>query len=149
VEELTMFPRRPDLTPPWMTAAWPDGVPLPEAGSSSPLTAGAGEESDLTWPPLRDMVVRAVGRDDGPETITFGMAEYEDSTGNALIFMMSAEQPDEEEIGLGMDTYCIVREDQRGTTYGGVTHCDLTYGRLTLHFTEEAAEELGVEPVLR
>jgi hypothetical protein len=63
--------------------------------------------------------------------------------------MMSAEEPDAQEIGLGMDTYCIVREDQSGTTYGGVTYCDLAYGRLTLHFTEKAAEELGVEPVLR
>ncbi|MFI7706595.1 Imm10 family immunity protein [Nonomuraea sp. NPDC049480] len=149
VEELIMFPRRPDLTPPWMTAAWPEGVPFPEAGSPPPLSAGADEESDRTWPPLRDMVVRAVGRDDDSETITFGMAEYEDGTGNALIFMMSAEEPDQQEIGLGMDTYCIVREDQSGTTYGGVTHCDLAYGRLTLHFTEKAAQELGVELVLR
>ncbi|MGN9841487.1 Imm10 family immunity protein [Nonomuraea sp. H19] len=149
MEELTMFPRRPDLTPPWMTAAWPEGVPLPETGSFPPLTAGADEESDLTWPPLSDMVVRAVGWDDDSETVAFGLAEYEDGTGKALIFMMSAEEPDEQEIGLGMDTYCIVREDQSGTTYGGVTHCDLAYGRLTLHFTEKAAHELGVEPVLR
>jgi hypothetical protein len=36
VEELTTFLRRPDLTPPWMIAAWPEGVPLPEAGSPRP-----------------------------------------------------------------------------------------------------------------
>jgi hypothetical protein len=30
------------------------------------------------------MVVRAVGWDDDSETIAFGMAEYEDGTGNAL-----------------------------------------------------------------
>ncbi|MEU8104606.1 Imm10 family immunity protein [Nonomuraea muscovyensis] len=149
VEELTTFPRRPDLTPPWMTAAWPEDVLLPEAGPRTPLTAGADEESDLTRRPLRDMVVRMVALDDDSETIAFGMAEYEDGTGNALIFMMSPEEPDEQEIGPGMDTYRIVREDQSGTTYGGITHCDLAYGRLTLHFTEKAAEELGVEPVLQ
>ncbi|SNT11598.1 Immunity protein 10 [Streptosporangium subroseum] len=77
------------------------------------------------------------------------MAEHEDGTGNALIFMMSTEEPDEQETGLGMDTYCVVREDQAGTTYGGVTHCEIASGRLTLHFTEEATKELQVEPIVR
>ncbi|MEU8041807.1 Imm10 family immunity protein [Streptosporangium sp. NPDC049078] len=95
------------------------------------------------------MVARTVGRDEDEETIVFGMAEHEDGTGNALIFMMSAEEPDEQETGLGMDTYCIVREDQAGTTYGGVTHCGIDSGRLTFHFTAEAAKELNVEPVVR
>lgn len=147
VEELTMFPRRPDLTPPWMRAAWPEGVPLPEGGSlpASP----ADSEPGSAWPPLGTMVARTVGRDEAPETIVFGVAEHEDGTGNALIFMMSTEETDEQEIELDMDTYCIVREDQTGTTYGGVTHCELDSGRLTLHFTAEAAKELNVEPVVR
>ncbi|WP_211264240.1 Imm10 family immunity protein [Streptosporangium amethystogenes] len=147
VEELIMFPRRPDLTPPWMRAAWPEGVPLPEGGSAptSPADSGPGP----VRPSLGTMVARTVGRDDDPELILFGMAEHEDGTGNALIFMMSTEEPDEQEIALGMDTYCIVREDQAGTTYGGVTHCEINSGRLTLHFTAEAAKELHVEPVVR
>ncbi|MFS1302875.1 Imm10 family immunity protein [Streptosporangium longisporum] len=147
VEELTMFPRRPDLTPPWMHAARPDGVPLPESGSTA--TSPADNGPSPAWPPLETMVARTVGRDEAPETIVLGMAEHEDGTGNALIFMMSTEEPDEQEIGLGMDTYCIVREDQAGTTYGGVTHCGIDSGHLTLHFTAEAAKELNVEPVVR
>ncbi|MFF5111475.1 Imm10 family immunity protein [Streptosporangium sp. NPDC000509] len=147
VEELTMFPRRPDLTPSWMRAAWPEGVPLPEGDST--LTSPAGSEPGSAWPPLGTMVARTVGRDEDPETIVFGMAEHEDGTGNALIFMMSAEESDEQETGLGMDTYCIVREEQAGTTYGGVTHCGIASGRLTFHFTAEAAKELNVEPVVR
>jgi hypothetical protein len=147
VEELTMFPRKPALIPPWMTAAWPEGVPLPEIGSTP--TSPAGREPDLAWPPIGNMVVRAVGRHDVPEPIVFGMAEHEDGTGNALIFMMSAEEPDEQEAGPDMDTYCIVREDQAGTTYGGVTHCEIASSRLTLRFTEKAAKELHVEPIVR
>jgi|GEM_PF-5329069 len=147
VEELTMFPRRPDLTPPWMHAAWPEGVSLPEGGSA--LTSPTDSESGSAWPPLGTMVARTAGRDEDPETIVFGMAEHEDGTGNALIFMMSTEEPDRQEIGLGMDTYCIVREDQAGTTYGGVTHCGIDSGRLTFHFTAQAAKELNVEPVVQ
>jgi hypothetical protein len=147
VEELTMFPRRPALTPPWMTAAWPEGVPLPEAGSTtaSPVDGKSGPAR----PPLGTMVVRTVGRDDDPELIVLGMAEHEDGTGNALIFMMSTEELDEQEAGSDMDTYCIVREEQAGTTYGGVTRCEIASSRLTLHFTEEAAKELHVEPIVR
>ncbi|MEU8377742.1 Imm10 family immunity protein [Streptosporangium sp. NPDC048865] len=147
VEELTMFPRRPDLTPPWMRAAWPEGVPLPEGGSTP--TSPADSEPGPTWPPLGTMVARTVGRDEDPETIVFGVAEHEDGTGNALIFMRSTEEPDEQETGLGMDTYCIVREDQAGTTYGGVTYCGIDSGRLTFHFTAQAAKELNMEPVVR
>ncbi|MER5420782.1 Imm10 family immunity protein [Streptosporangium roseum] len=147
VEELTMFPRKPALTPPWMTAAWPEGVSLPEIdfASASPV----GRELGPAWPLLGTMVVRTVGRDDEPELIVLGMAEHEDGTGNALIFMMSTEESDEQETGPDMDTYCIVREDQAGTAYGGVTHCEIASGRLTLHFTEEAAKELHVEPIVR
>ncbi|MFC7645518.1 Imm10 family immunity protein [Streptosporangium lutulentum] len=91
------------------------------------------------------MVVRTVGRDDDSETTVFGMAEHEDGTGNALIFMMSAEEPDEQEIGLGMDTYCVVREDQAGTTYGGVTHCEIASGQLDtpLHRGRREGTERG------
>ncbi|MDP9863279.1 MULTISPECIES: Imm10 family immunity protein [Streptosporangium] len=147
VEELTMFPRKSALIPPWMIAAWPEDVLLPEP-SSTP-TSPADRELGLAEPPLGTMVVRTVGRDDGPELIVLGMAEHEDGTGNALIFMVSTEEPDKQEAEADMDTYCIVREDQAGTTYGGVTHCEIASGRLTLHFTEEAAKELHVEPVLR
>ncbi|WP_406319831.1 Imm10 family immunity protein [Streptosporangium sp. NBC_01639] len=147
MEELTMFPRKPSLTPPWMRAAWPEDVPLPEVSSAPapPVDRAPGP----VWPPLGTMVVRTVGRDDDSETIVFGMAEHEDGTGNALIFMMSTETPDEQETGPDLDTYCVLREDQAGTTYGGVTHGEIAAGRLMLHFTEEAAKELNVEPIVR
>ncbi|WP_162795606.1 Imm10 family immunity protein [Nonomuraea lactucae] len=98
----------------------------------------------MDWRPLGNMVARVVGRDEDPEVIVLGLAEYEDGTGKALIFMIAPAEEDDQEA----DTYCVVREDQRGTTYGGVTGCELAPGRLTLRFTEEAAKELGVERVL-
>lgn len=42
VEELTMFPRRPDLTPPWMTATWPEGAAPPEARPAPPVPMDEG-----------------------------------------------------------------------------------------------------------
>ncbi|WP_214327096.1 Imm10 family immunity protein [Nonomuraea sediminis] len=123
-EELSRFPRRSKFVPPWMLARWPDDLPVPFAAE----------------PSLSFMAARMVGRDDGPEVVTFGLAEEEDGTGRALIFMMSVDEPD--------DDYCIVREDQAGTTYGGVTECGLSSRRLRLCFTEEAAEELDVAPVV-
>ncbi|MEU8105507.1 Imm10 family immunity protein [Nonomuraea muscovyensis] len=92
------------------------------------------------------MVVRAANRDEDDELIMLGMAEYEDGSENSLIFIVSREG--EQDVELEMDAYCIVRETQ-ATTYGGVTACELASGRLTVHFTEEAAGELDVRPVLR
>ncbi|MFI6293557.1 Imm10 family immunity protein [Nonomuraea sp. NPDC050790] len=91
-------------------------------------------------PPARagEMVARTAGRDDDSGLVTFGLAEDVDGNGRALIFMAADD-----------DAYCITREHGAGTTYGGVTLCDLTYGRLTLHFTEDAARELDVDPVMR
>lgn len=60
---------------------------------------------------------------------------------------MSAEEPDGQEPR--SDTYSITREYGAGITYGGVTRCDLEFGRLTLHFTDQAARDLDVEPVVR
>lgn len=120
VEELTRFPRRKGLVPPWMLAGWPDDLPVPFAAE----------------PSLCFMAARTVGRDDGPEVVTFGLAEEEDGSGRALIFMMSVDEPD--------DVYSIVREDQ-AITYGGVIECWMASGRrLMLQFSEEAAEELDV-----
>jgi hypothetical protein len=49
---------------------------------------------------------------------------------------------DEQNISLGMDTYCLVVGPQR-TFYGGVAECELSGDRLILRLTERAAEALG------
>lgn len=146
VEELSMFPRRPDLMPAWITAAWPEDVPPLQARHSPP--APMDGESGPVEPRLSDMVARVVGRDDDSDPITFGIAENENGTGNVLIFF-SSEEMDDQEPCAESDTYCVTREYGAGTTYGGVTHCDLGFGRLTLHFTNQAAHELNVESILR
>ncbi|MFI6598795.1 Imm10 family immunity protein [Nonomuraea sp. NPDC050536] len=124
VEELSRFPRRREFVSPWMLARWPDDLAVPFVAE----------------PSLSFMAARMVGRDDGADVVAFGLAEEEDGTGRALIFMMSVDEPD--------DDYCIVREDQAGTTYGGVIECGLSSGRLRLCFTQQAAEELDVAPVV-
>ncbi|MCT9931689.1 Imm10 family immunity protein [Planotetraspora sp. A-T 1434] len=146
VEELTKYPRKPELIPPWMRAGWPEGVPLP-GSASIPAFPPAVEEAGPSWPPLKEMVVRTIGRDDDPGLVVLGMAEDANGTGTVLLFMMSTEEADEQEIRLGMDTYCVVRD--QATTYGGVSACNLASRRLTLHFTQEAAEALDVEPILQ
>jgi hypothetical protein len=50
---------------------------------------------------------------------------------------------DEQNISLGMDTYCLVVEPGQRTVYGGVLECELSDDRLILRLTERAAERLG------
>jgi hypothetical protein len=37
-----------------------------------------------------------------------------------LLLMCDTEEPGEQEIALGIETCCLVRTDQAGTSYGGV-----------------------------
>lgn len=66
--------------------------------------------------PLATMVVRAANRDEDDELIMLGMAEYEDGSGNSLIFIVSREG--EQDVELEMDAYCIVRRPRPRPTAG-------------------------------
>jgi hypothetical protein len=72
-----------------------------------------------------------------------GVRESLDSESWALLFMAKNDAHDEQEISLGMDTYCLVVEPGPWTAYGGVVECELGDDRLILRLTEQAARALG------
>lgn len=57
---------------------------------------------------------------------------------------MESDVVDEQDVDLGMDTYCLVVEPGQATYYGGVRECELVDDRLRLLLTEEAAATLGM-----
>jgi hypothetical protein len=72
-----------------------------------------------------------------------GVRESLDSESWALMFMAKNDAHDEQEISLGMDTYCLVVDPGQWTVYGGVVECELSDDRLILRLTEQAAQALG------
>ena len=82
------------------------------------------------------------GVDDG-DCLVAGVAERGDGTGRELIFQASIEEPDEQDVDLGMDTYCLVTE-QQGTSYGCVQELTIDGDRLRLLLREGAWEDLGL-----
>lgn len=53
------------------------------------------------------------------------LAEGADGSGFILMFMAGEEEPDDQEVALGMDTHCLVTAGQ-GTPYGCVREAVLT-----------------------
>jgi immunity protein 10 of polymorphic toxin system len=82
------------------------------------------------------------GVDDG-DCLVAGVAERDDGTGRALIFQASLEEPDEQDVDLGMDTYCLVTE-QQGTAYGCVQELTIDGDRLRMLLREDALADLGL-----
>ncbi|PXX55656.1 immunity protein 10 of polymorphic toxin system [Nocardia tenerifensis] len=67
--------------------------------------------------------------------------------------MCDFEEPDEQEVALGMDTYCLVTPDQ-GTAYGCVSEVVLGEDVLRVSLDPESLDDLGladtvVEALLR
>ncbi|MET8508743.1 Imm10 family immunity protein [Streptomyces sp. NPDC004787] len=52
---------------------------------------------------------------------------------------------DEQEIELGMDTYCIVSEPGQNCCYGGVIECEIGDQGLYLRLSGETASDLGLD----
>ncbi|MEU4596379.1 Imm10 family immunity protein [Nocardia sp. NPDC023988] len=82
-----------------------------------------------------------------------GVAESSDEDGFSLLLMCDFEEPDEQEVALGMDTHCVVTRDQ-GTAYGCVREVALSGDVLRVSLNPEALEDLGlsdavVEALLR
>ncbi|TDP33092.1 Imm10 family immunity protein [Nocardia ignorata] len=82
-----------------------------------------------------------------------GVAESNDEDGFSLLLMCDFEEPDEQEVALGMDTHCVVTRDQ-GTAYGCVREVELSGDVLRVSLNPEALEDLGlsdavVEALLR
>ncbi|MFD9411260.1 hypothetical protein ACFWBN_30140 [Streptomyces sp. NPDC059989] len=69
------------------------------------------------------------------------LAEGEDGSGFILMFMAGEEDPDDQEVALGMDTHCLVTAGQ-GTAYGCVREAVLTGNVLSVSLDPEALGDL-------
>lgn len=72
------------------------------------------------------------------------LAEGEDGNGFIMMFMAGEEEPDEQEVALGMDTHCLVTAGQ-GTAYGCVREAVLDGNVLRISLDPEALESLRLE----
>lgn len=73
--------------------------------------------------------------------IEAALAEGEDGSGFVLMFMAGEEEPDDQDVALGMDTHCLVTAGQ-GTAYGCVREAVLTGDVLRVSLDPEALEGL-------
>ncbi|WP_353943863.1 Imm10 family immunity protein [Streptomyces sp. HUAS MG91] len=77
-----------------------------------------------------------------------GVAESDDEEGFALMFMCDFDEPEAQEVSLGMDTHCLVTPDQ-GTAYGCVTEVHLDDDVLRVTLDPESLDDLGLtDPVV-
>lgn len=88
-------------------------------------------------------VLRDAGEDDG-EVYVVGVRETTDAESWSLLFMECHDSDDEQEIQLGMDTYCLVVDPGQATHYGGVLECGITGAELRLVLAEDAAAALSL-----
>ncbi|MEU6841653.1 Imm10 family immunity protein [Streptomyces sp. NPDC046716] len=92
----------------------------------------------------------ACGLDD-PETddcLMAGVAESDDEDGFSLLFMCDFDDPDAQEVSLGMDTYCLVTPGQ-GTAYGCAREVLLDDDVLRVTLDPESLDDLGLtDPVV-
>jgi hypothetical protein len=92
----------------------------------------------------------ACGLDD-PEMddcLMAGVAESDDEDGFSLLFMCDFDEPDAQEVSLGMDTHCLVTPDQ-GTAYGCIREVQLDNDVLRVTLDPESLDDLGLtDPVV-
>ncbi|MGW1513511.1 Imm10 family immunity protein [Streptomyces sp. NPDC002394] len=69
------------------------------------------------------------------------LAEGEDGSGFIMMFMAGEEEPDDQEVALGMDTHCLVTAGQ-GTAYGCVREAVLTDNVLRISLDPGALGDL-------
>ncbi|WP_309505261.1 Imm10 family immunity protein [Streptomyces sp. KM273126] len=92
----------------------------------------------------------ACGLDDPDEDdcMMAGVAESNDEEGFSLLFMCGFNEPDSQEVSLGMDTHCLVTPDQ-GTAYGCVHKVELSGDLLRVTLDSASLDDLGlVDPVV-
>ncbi len=90
---------------------------------------------------------RAVGAETDLEFDCFleaGLSEKPDGSGFIMQFQCSSDEPDEQDIGLGLDTHCVVTANQ-GTAYGCVRSVDLVGNVLRISLSADALEALGLD----
>lgn len=69
------------------------------------------------------------------------LAEGADGSGFMLMFMAGEDEPDDQEVALGMDTHCLVTAGQ-GTAYGCVREAVLTGNVLRVSVDPESLQDL-------
>ncbi|GAA4946235.1 Imm10 family immunity protein [Actinoplanes utahensis] len=89
-----------------------------------------------------EFVAHVTGVDD-EDCLVAGIAERADGTGRALIFQAGQEPPDDQDVRLGLDTYCLVTENH-GTAYGCVRELTIDGDRLHLEVSADALDDLGL-----
>ncbi|MGV9386877.1 Imm10 family immunity protein [Nonomuraea sp. NPDC003707] len=82
--------------------------------------------------------------EEADDCLTVGVAEGEDGAGMVLLFMCGLFEPDEQDIELGMDTYCLVTAGQ-GTAYGVVEEVTLRERLLRVKVAADSLDALGLD----
>lgn len=76
--------------------------------------------------------------------VSASVAEHRDGSGFVLIFQCGLDEPDEQDVALGMDSYCLITADQ-GTDYGGVVEVVLRERVLRVVIAPDAVAALGLD----
>ncbi|MBO1333974.1 Imm10 family immunity protein [Streptomyces sp. VRA16 Mangrove soil] len=85
---------------------------------------------------------------DADDCMMAGVAESDDEDGFSLLFMCDFDEPDEQEISLGMDTHCLVTPDQ-GTAYGCVREVELDDNVLRVTLDPASLDDLDLtDPII-
>jgi hypothetical protein len=94
--------------------------------------------SSVQGPTLTDV------QTDDSDIFVIGIRENVTARAWSLVLMESEMDSEEQDIDLGMNTYCLVVEPEHATVYGGVLDCELQATSLRLRLTAAAADELGM-----
>jgi hypothetical protein len=94
------------------------------------------------------IVAQAAGfaHDEDDEVVEAGFAQGADGSGFALMIQRADYEPDEQDVSLGMDTYCLTTGDGR-THYGGLLYAELDGDQLTLRLSPDAAAIIAITEV--
>jgi hypothetical protein len=84
-----------------------------------------------------------VGESVPGETFTVFVADREDGDGYQLDLQCMMAEPTAQDVGLELDSYCIVNEGG-GVHYGGLEEVTLLPDRFILRFRDDAVEELDL-----
>lgn len=115
---------------------WYRLVPAERAGVSA--RPGRPLRFDQAMSVVFEAAAAAVRREDRYNVEYVEFAEHADGSGQTLEIQRALEF-DEQDVELGQDTYCLVR-DASATCYGGVTAWQFSGGRLTLSLEPAAAQ---------
>jgi hypothetical protein len=93
---------------------------------------------------MTEVVARSFGyeEDDVDEVVEAGFSEGSDGTGFVLSIQRTAYEPDDQDVSLGMDTYCL---SSGGIThYGGIVRAVKDGNSLQLVLSPESSSSLGI-----